>query len=125
MIQRKKKRCKICKEERYLFSKGCCGPCWNKAFGKPVLSSKVVKKISDKHKLRLEKYKVLRDEFLKDKTCQFPGCSSKETECHHASGRSGDNLFKDFRALCRKHHMFVEANPLEARELGLSNTRLN
>ena len=102
-----------------------CKSCWASTFGKPILSKSTIKKISDKHKERLKKYQILRDEFLKENPiCMFPGCNSKDVECHHAAGRIGENLFNEFRSLCHKHHMYVEAHPNEAQELNLSISRI-
>jgi len=123
-MQRKLKTCSVCGKECYLFSHGRCKQCAAKDYKKPTSSGKV-KPISDKRKKRLEKYKEIRDKFLKDNpVCMFPGCKSKEVECHHASGRSGDSLFNDLISLCRQHHIWVETHPKEAKELNLSKTRL-
>lgn len=86
-----------------------------------------IKPISDKQAERLKEYRKKRDEFLKGKMCQFPGCYSSEVECHHSAGRQGDLLTDErfFVALCRKHHRFVEENPEEAKRLNLSTTRTN
>ena len=119
MIKQKLKNCSGCNTQQYLFSQGLCRSCWAKQYQKPI------NKQSDKEKKRLEKYRILRDQYLKEHpVCEFPGCSSQEVECHHAEGRAGDSLFGEFRALCRKHHQYVEANPEEARALNLSKTRL-
>lgn len=85
-----------------------------------------MRKVSLKQAKRLREYNKLRDEFLKDKTCQFPGCESDQVTLHHAAGRIGDNLtdVSKFRALCWEHHNYCEINPDIAKEWGLSESRL-
>lgn len=62
----------------------------------------------------------------KNPVCQFENCNLPSTECHHAKGRIGDLLTDEryFVALCHEHHTWVELNPLEAKEKGLSLSRL-
>jgi len=45
MIPRKKKVCKECGKEDYIFSKGRCKPCASKSYKKPGLSNKAKAKI--------------------------------------------------------------------------------
>ena len=46
------------------------------------------------------------------------------TDIHHKSGRVGENMFKDFLAVCRRCHIWIEAYPADAKRLGFSNNRL-
>ena len=87
----------------------------------------MIRKRSIKRAKQEREYAKLRDEYLKDKTCMYPGCESEDVVCHHARGRIG-NLLTDvstFRALCNEHHFFVELNPDVAKEWGLSESRLS
>lgn len=45
MIKRRKKPCKDCGQERYMFSRGRCQPCAKKTYKKPGPAKDVVKKI--------------------------------------------------------------------------------
>jgi hypothetical protein len=85
-----------------------------------------MRKVSLKQAKRLREYNKARDEFLKDKTCQFPGCESEDVTLHHSRGRIGDNLtdVSTFRALYWHHHQYIELNPDVAKEWGLSESRL-
>lgn len=86
-----------------------------------------MRKVSLKQAKRLREYNKLRDEFLKDKTCQFPECNRTEVTLHHARGRIGNNLtdVSTFRALCWEHHQYIEVNPDVAKEWNLSLSRLS
>lgn len=91
------------------------------------LKSKPISPVSDKQKIRLAEYRVVRDKFFKDNpVCQFPECSSTDIQLHHSRGRVGSLLTdaEHFRSLCDKHHRYCELNPIEAKRLGLSGGRL-
>lgn len=127
MIKRKKCTVEGCNYPR--FAKGLCNVHQYMREDKSVRSTKkrsYIKPVADKRAVELAKYRVERDKFLKGKTCQFPDCKSTNVECHHAKGREGSMVYKVeyFRALCRKHHNWVENNPEEAKRLGLSVDRL-
>ena len=127
-----KKTCLHCKQP--IFSKKLCKFHHKLEFPKKYqLKSKKkfgyfgnkIKPISDKHKERLEQYFRMREEYFSEHpVCEFPGCSSKDIQLHHKSGRIGENLFKDFCSLCFIHHRWVEDNPEQAKLLNLSNNRL-
>lgn len=53
------------------------------------------------------------------------GCSGEATDVHHKAGR-GENLLKisTWIAVCRSCHTYIETNPAEAKEMGLSMSRL-
>jgi hypothetical protein len=70
-------------------------------------------------------YLKVRKEFIKGKTCEFPDCKKLATDIHHSRGRRGDMLTdtRYFKALCRGHHLRVEAKPNEAKQLGLTESR--
>lgn len=145
MISRKKKTCKACGEEAYLYARGMCAHCDRKVnpqkhgLLKPSGESspervqtpqkrKRIAPVSEKQARRLKEYRKLRDAYLKaNNTCEFPGCTSTEVTLHHGAGRVGDLLTDTnyFVALCFKHHRFVEENPTEAKGMGLSYNRLD
>jgi hypothetical protein len=58
-----------------------------------------------------------------DPLCEWPGCISIGTDCHHTHGRTGTNLYDKtkLRFLCRRHHQEVHHDPKAARALGLIN----
>lgn len=91
--------------------------------------AKPFKAISDKQAKRLAKYRVVRDEYFKTHPiCEYPGCNEiNNLDLHHMKGRTGDLLtdVRYFKALCRKHHRWVEENVNEAIEMGLSAKRLD
>jgi hypothetical protein len=89
-----------------------------------------IKKKSEKRKNDEKVYKELRKNFLNENPyckAQLPGCTGMATECHHSKGRVGKNYLdvNTFVALCHACHVFVELNPVIAKELGLSQSRLS
>jgi hypothetical protein len=110
--------------------KYCSMECF-KANYKPNLQlskMKPIKAVSDKRKIELLKYKVLRIEFLsKPENQKCPITGKPTTDIHHMKGRIG-SLFLDTRfwiALSREGHKFVEENPEWSKENGYSFNRLN
>lgn len=92
----------------------------------PVSKTKIAK-TSKKLKQNLELYRIVKNKFLKDNPIgQFPNCTSREVTLHHAKGRIGKLLYDPtyFRSLCVEHHRWVEEHPVEAKEMGLSVSRL-
>lgn len=84
--------------------------------------------ISRNRQEALKKYRRLRDKYFEENpVCEFPGCNSREITLHHMRGRIGAFLTdkRYFKSLCWNHHRFVEENPTEAKELGLSESRLS
>ena len=138
------KTCSECKNEYPVLWKAktkehgsLCKDCWQRyksgetslKKSKNTLKRKgSLKPVSDKRAKELVEYRKVRDKFLKEvKVCQFPDCDSEQIELHHGAGRVG-RLLTDptyFVALCRKHHRFVEENPLVAKEINLSFERIN
>lgn len=125
MIERKKKICKGCTKEDYLFGKGLCKLCYTKENFKPIISKVKPRRVSDSQKSKNKEYSFLRKQFL----VRFPICQccgmKHSTEIHHKAGRDGDNLFKYFLAVCRTCHIRIEEQPIWAKENGHSITRLN
>lgn len=136
MIKLKKKICKSCGREEYIFSQGRCKKCDAKVNpdkyrikvkvktdGKPkrkALSKKRIKPISDKEKERRKLYKKARAEY-KDvvKVCERCG-TDKGLELHHKKGREGALLWDKnyFCLLCSDCHRHVHANPEESYKEG-------
>jgi hypothetical protein len=84
---------------------------------------------SEKRAEQEKEYSKERIRFLKDHpVCEFnESCQRESTDVHHTEGRIGDLLtdFSKCKALCRGHHVWVELHPVEAKEMGLSKSRLS
>lgn len=137
------KTCSICNKETYLWKSNpaSCKDCWLKIKAQEQSSEpksykvsktkqspvKRIKSVSTKKLAELKDYRVVRDRYLKGKICEYPNCTNKDVELHHAKGRVGSLLtdVRFFKALCRKCHRWVEDNPEEAKALGLSLSRLD
>lgn len=88
-----------------------------------------MRQISKKQSANLRIYKKVREIYLNDNpNCEakLQGCSYEATEIHHKKGRVGNLLQDDFYflAVCRCCHVWIEENPVKAKELGLSLSRL-
>lgn len=115
-MKRKRKQCNRCKENKYLFAKKMCLPCYKATYPEKFKIAPYSKKTIS----RREKYDKLRKEYLSlHQNCEFPNCTAKSIEIHHICGRVGENLFRFFLAVCRPHHRWIHDNPKEAKELGL------
>src|SRR5690349_4094608 len=108
----------------------CCpdtGPCRKvrtRKLRKPI--PKVNRKRAKEHR----KYSALRKKFLSvnpECTAKLEGCGGVATEVHHSHGRVGDNFLdvSTWVAVCRSCHSYLETQPLKAKELGLSDSRLS
>jgi hypothetical protein len=88
-----------------------------------------IKRRSDKRAEQEKEYSKGRIQFLiEHPVCEFnESCQRESTDVHHPEGRIGDLLtdFSKCKALCRGHHVWVELHPKEAKELGLSKSRLS
>lgn len=74
----------------------------------------------------MQKYLRTKKEFLKEHpNCEFEGCKKDSKDVHHKAGRTGDLLFDTdlFMAVCRGHHLWIEAHPVKSKELGYSVSR--
>lgn len=100
--------------------------------GKPKAALKrQVKPISKFSKKMLEDlkiFRVLKKDYLKDHPiceCGRNGCKRKSKDLHHKKGRGIYlNDVRYFLALSRVCHSWVNENPKEAMELGLTVSRL-
>lgn len=124
MIARKKKICKNCKNESYIFSRGMCKICASSHRSRKFSTKKEIGKTSNREKKRQKAYKELRYTYLKEHPICEVCSSSKAIEIHHKKGRIGDALYNHFLAVCRACHDWIENNPKEAKELGYSITRI-
>jgi hypothetical protein len=100
--------------------------------GRPKAEKKKhwLKPVAEKRKSQNEEYKILRLKFLKDHPrceCGRPGCVRISVEVHHSGGRIGADFLDTvkWKAISRVCHRWAEENPLEAKKLGLSVSRLN
>ncbi len=127
MIQPKKKICRKCGKETYIWSAGKCKYCYYSE--KENKAKIIIKPRSEKRGKENVEYLKLRLEFLnKHPRCQASlfNCSHYSTEIHHKRGKIG-KLFLDilhWLATCRSCHRWIEENPKKAKELGLSENRL-
>lgn len=66
-------------------------------------------------------YRARVKEWSIGKRCAFPGCGKRHIDCHHTRGRAGSLLMDErfWLPICRRHHLWIDLNPTEARELGL------
>ncbi len=88
-----------------------------------------MRKLSVKREKQNKEYLKLRNVFLEENPiCQakLKGCTNEATECHHKKGRIGLLLtdLNNFLSVCHSCHSWIELNPLKAKELGFSKSRL-
>jgi len=128
-IQIKLKKCAGCEELKHIWkSHGkdkFCKQCWYN-----IEKPKSISPVSAKRRGEINTYGKLREAFLVVKLhceAKLVGCTAKATDVHHKAGRVGDNYLKvgTWLPVCRSCHKFIEENPLEAKELGFSESRLN
>jgi hypothetical protein len=102
----------------------CCGEVCRKPRKKPV--AKRIKPYSKKRAKVNRRYGKERKEFLKENpVCEYPECNKESTDVHHSRGRGAYFLdVKTWKALCREHHQRIEIRVNEAKQLGLSESRL-
>jgi hypothetical protein len=86
-----------------------------------------IKSASEKRKIGLAQYKILRDVYMKDHPiCEagLDGCRKKATDIHHQKGRGANlNEVAHWIAVCRPCHNWITEHSAEAIELGLSERR--
>jgi hypothetical protein len=128
-ITRKKKTCKTCNLEKYIYARGNCLDCDKKetpfkhGIKTDTEKNKKRKRIPYYSKKMLDELKIyrpLRDEFMqKNPICQFKGCSKLANDLHHKARRK-ENLcnVETFMSVCREHHNWIEENHAESVRLG-------
>jgi hypothetical protein len=135
----KLKTCHGCGEERKIWKSDgrmkYCQECWKKIKAErtgPTLPTERqrIKPVSDKQSKLNAGYAKLRKVFFSDPknlSCkaQLHGCTYDATDVHHKKGR-GIYLIdiSTWLAVCRSCHHWIEENPEEAKNLGLSESRL-
>lgn len=129
-MKTKLKICTGCEEEKIIWKsvgkrEKYCKECWYKK-EKP----KQINKVSEKKKKELDEYSKKRKAFLAlNSTCQarLQNCTYLSTDVHHKAGRIGDNMLNmnTWLAVCRNCHSIIENNPILAKEMGFSKSRLN
>ena len=126
----KLKQCTGCTEMKVIWKSvgkrdKFCKECWFKQ-EPPKKAAPVSKKMKE----NISTYTKLREAFLVAKPrceAKLVGCTGISTDVHHKAGRVGDNYLKvgTWLAVCRSCHRWIEDNPLEAKELGFSQSRLD
>lgn len=132
MINHKKKNCKHCGKETYIYARGLCQFCYQKDYAiryrqkQKKKPRKRLKPIADKRAKELSIYRKERDKYMKEHPiCEahLPGCTIKATDLHHLRKRRGSNLYNPeyFMAVCRLCHNHIEDQLSfeEAERLGL------
>jgi AMMECR1 domain-containing protein len=123
----KLKKCAGCEQMKYIWKshgkEKYCQQCWY-SIEKP----KSISPVSEKRRGEMDTYARLRDAFITAKPrCEanLTGCTGITTEVHHKIGRVGENYLKigTWLAVCRNCHSWIENNPIEAKELGYSESR--
>lgn len=96
MIQQKKKICKNCQTEQYIFSKGRCQRCATIEDNKPLKRGSTIKKQTEKNKANRKSQSAIRDVYF---DYHIRNCRSSE--------HSGTIIFYPTRANCC--HLFDKA----------------
>jgi hypothetical protein len=96
MIQQKKKICKNCQTEQYIFSKGRCQKCATIEDSKPLKRGSTIKKQTEKNKANRKSQSAIRDVYF---DYHIRNCRSSE--------HSGTIIFFPTRANCC--HLFDKA----------------
>lgn len=129
MIQAKLKKCAGCEQMKHIWKshgkEKYCKECWY-----TIEKPKSISPVSKKKREEMDSYSKLREPFLIAKPfceAKLVGCTGKSTDIHHKAGRIGDNYLKigTWLAVCRNCHTWIEQNPEAAKELNLSQSRLN
>jgi len=129
MIQAKLKKCAGCNELKHIWKSHkkdkYCKECWY-----TIEKPKSISPVSKKRQGEMDTYGRLRDAFITAKPrceAKLVGCTGISTDVHHKAGRVGENYLKigTWLAVCRSCHSWIETNPEAAKELNLSESRLN
>jgi hypothetical protein len=127
MIQAKLKICAGCNQMKHIWkSQGkdkYCKECWY-SIEKP----KSIAPVSKKMRETIDQYSKIRTAYLVvNPSCKarLQGCTNVATDVHHKAGRGENHLkISTWLPVCRMCHTWIELHPKEAKELGLSETRL-
>lgn len=133
-----KKPCDGCGIEKVIWKnhqrKRYCKQCWSahatSTRTKPTVKRKALPSRSQKRITQDKEYSAKRKIFLSSHPlckANLSGiCTNHSTDVHHLAGRMGD-LYLDetnWLALCRSCHMWIETHLKEAREMGLSLSKI-
>ena len=144
MIQRKKKRCRKCGEEVYLYARGMCLQCdrienshkhgqikpsdsTSPKKGITPTKKKKIAPVSAKRLKQLKEYRPKRDKYMEEHPiCEAPDCNNPSTELHHGIGRENERLLmqEHWVALCHLCHRKYTDDSKQAIEIGVSKSRL-
>lgn len=98
-----------------------CGTPPEKKKPKPIakFSKKRAKENTEYSKVRLAYLKIFP-------VCEVWNCGNKSTQIHHRKGRIGSLLtdINHFLGVCDPCHLYLENNPIWAKEQGYSESRL-
>jgi len=128
-ITPKLKKCAGCEQMKHIWKshgkEKFCKECWYN-----IEKPKSISPVSVKRRVEMDTYGKLREAFLVVKPhceAKLQECTAKATDVHHKAGRTGDNYLKigTWLAVCRSCHRWIENNPEAAKELNLSESRLN
>jgi hypothetical protein len=128
-ITPKLKKCAGCSQLKHIWKSDkkdkYCKECWY-----TIEKPKSIAPVSKKRQVAMDEYSKKRLAFLSlHIACQakLVGCKGSSTDVHHKAGRVGDNYLNmtTWLAVCRDCHTYIETHPEEAKELGLSESRLN
>lgn len=127
-MQVKLKNCNGCNKLKHIWKshgkEKYCKECWYN-----LEPPKKISPVSKKMRETMDEYSKRRTAFLVvHSKCQakLVGCTGNATDVHHKAGRGENHLnISTWLAVCRSCHSWIELNPTEAKELGLSQTRLN
>lgn len=134
MIQTKKKICDSCETQQVIWKNHngnrYCKQCWLKDNSAPLPKKlpKAIKPKADKQDPLDKLYSIMRKDFLSlHSGCQarVSGCTLQSTDVHHKKGRGLYYLDKTtWLSVCRSCHVWIENNPVKAKELNFSLNRL-
>ena len=128
----KLKQCAACGEDKVIWKnhegEKYCKDCWYKKAPVKFPAKKLINKKSEKRQVSDQLYSKLRKLFLERYPyCQakLDGCLTHSTDVHHKSGRDDNYLNQDtWLSVCRTCHQWIELNPIKAKEMGFSTSRL-
>lgn len=115
-------------QNKQCFHAACGKECLRRP--KPKKKRNLIAKFSKKRQKDNRTYSALRKQFLElNPNCQglLAGCTGQATDVHHSRGRCGNSYLDTatWVAVCRLCHSQIETQPIMAKELGLSKSRLS
>ena len=129
-MKRKLSKCIQCGNERHIYSRSMCQPCyWNSRPKKPITKKPyTIRKRSVKGQKEDREYSKIAKKFKEENPyckARLEGCTGLTTDVHHRRGRGKYYLdVSTFIPLCRSCHTKIELNPEFAKSSGFSFSRL-